>query len=397
MRIAELVESLDLPQTQVAERAWDHARRRVRRRRGVAAGGAAALAVASVLGIVGVSGRDHRAAPAPAPTNPTPSVEQRTAPLVQWLWLRGHWRSEVSDLDFSRIPGSAAPPGLSTDPVGHAALAINDPGLRSRVLVLGEDGRWREVDVPGLVPAGTQKLYPRPILRPTSLSPDATRLALPQPDALVVVDLTQGTSRRYDVPGPANLYPVWIDETHVLVTAEAARHGTVVDLTDGTLAAAPYGETTAFADGTTVTWGPGGPTHSTLVWGDGRRVHTLGDNGGGFFPQPPLVRDDVVVGVGPVYSDDRTAAFGTIGINVVDGSSGKVLAYLPLTRGEGTQATLLGWAGDRPLVGIPHPGVVNLDVFAWDWRHASLDPVASVPATDVSWGTGRLPPARVRR
>lgn len=390
MRIAELVESLDLPQTQVAERAWDDGRRRVRRRRGAAAAGAVALAVASVVGIVGVTGRDHSQTPAPAPTNPTPSVKQRTAPLVQWLWLRGHWRSEVSDLDFGRIPGSAAPPGLSTDPVGHAALAINDPGLDSRVLILGEEGRWREVDVPGLVPVGNP-IYPRPVLRPTSMSPGATRLALPQPDALVVVDLTDGTSRRYDVPGPANLYPVWIDDGHVLLTPEGARHGTVVDLTDGSHTPSPYGETTAFSGGTTVTWDAGGQTHSSLVWGDGRRVRTLGDNGGGLFPQPPLVRDDVVLGVGGLYSDDQAPSFGTIGINVVDGSSGKVLAYLPLTRGEGTDAKLLGWKGDRPLIGIPHPGVVNLDVFAWDWRHASLDPVGSVGARDVSWGTGRLP------
>jgi hypothetical protein len=349
----------------------------------------AALAVSCVAGAVAVTGgREHGTTPTPAPA-PTRSVEPVSPPVVQQLWIHGRWRSEVEGL--VTVPGSAAPPGISTDPVAHAALAINDPGLRSRVLVFGEDGRWREVDVPGLVPAGTQAQYPRPILRPTSLSPDATRLALPQPNALIIVDLSHGTSRRYDVPGPANLYPVWIDDTHVLLTPEGARHGTVVDLTDGSRSPSPYGETTAFADGTTLTWDAGGPTHSTLVWGDGRRVRTLGDNGGGFFPQPPLVRDDVVVGVGGLYSDDQALSFGTIGVNVVDGSTGKVLAYLPLTRGEGTDVKLLGWDGDLPLIGIPHPGVVNLDVFAWDWRHASLDPVASVGAPDVAWGTGRLP------
>jgi hypothetical protein len=369
------------------------AHRRVRRRRGALAAGAAAVAVTCVVGVAAVTDRgpDTSPSPAPAPMTPSRSVGPHPAPVVQWLWLRGHWHSALEDMDFGRIPGSSAPPSLSTDPVGHAALAINDPGLTSRVLVLGDDGRWREVDVPGLVPAGNHELYPRAILRPTSLSPDATRLALPQPNALVVVDLTQGTSRRYDVPGPANLYPVWIDRTHLLLTPEGARHGTVVDLTHGTHTPSPYGETTAFADDTTVTWDAGGPTHSTLVWGDGRRVRTLGDNGGGFFPQPPLVRNGVVVGVGGIYSDDQAPSFGTIGINVVDGSTGRVLAYLPLTRGKGTDAILLGWESDRPLIGIPQPGVVNLDVFAWDWRHGSLDPVGSVGARDVSWGSGRLP------
>lgn len=395
MNLSDVLAQLELPETRVADTAWDDARRRVVRRRGAASGGVAALAVvATVAVIVGVgSGRDAVPAPAPAPSSPSPTrtVESRDVPVVQWLWLRGHWRSATAHLDFGRIPGSSAPPTLSSDPVGRAALAINDPGLKSRVLVLGEDGAWRLVDVPGLVPAGNNELYPRPILRPTSLSPDATRLALPQPNALVDVDLTQGTSRRYDVPGPANLYPVWIDRTHVLLTPEGARHGTIVDLTHGTRTPSPYGDTTAFAEGTTVTWDAGGPTYSTLVWGDGRRTRTLGDNGGGFFPQPPLVRNGVVVGVGGIYSDDQAPSFGTIGINVVDGSTGRVLAYLPLTHGKGTDAALLGWAGDRPLIGIPHPGVVNLDVFAWDWRHGSLDPVASVGARDVSWGTGRLP------
>jgi hypothetical protein len=390
MNLADVLDQVELPATRVADTAWDEARRRMLRRRGQTAGGVAAVAVAATVAVVVGAGSGQKAATPPAPA-PTPTIEQRTAPLVQRLWMHGHWRSEVADLDFGRIPGSAAPPALSTDPVGHAALAINDPGLKSRVLVLGDDDRWRAVDVPGLVPAGSQELYPRAILRPTSLSPDATRLALPQPNALVVVDLTQGTSRRYDVPGPANLYPVWIDRTHLLLTQEGARHGTIVDLTHGTRTPSPYGETTAFAGDTTVTWDAGGPTHSTLVWGDGRRVRTIGDNGGGFFPQPPLVRNGVVVGVGGIHSDGRAPWFGTIGIDVVDGATGKVLAYLPLTRGKGTDATLLGWESDRPLIGIPHPGVVNLDVFAWDWRHGSLDPIGSVGARDVAWGTGRLP------
>lgn len=390
MRIAELVESLDLPQTQVAAHAWDDGRRRVRRRRGVLAGIAGTVAVAGVVAATAMAGGNHDTVPTPGPAptstpTPTPTVDPGTAPLVQGLWWHGHWRSEVADMTY--FPGSAGPPLLSADPVGRAALAISAPGDGARVLVLGEDGHWRQVDA-GLVPAGN-RLYPRSVLRPTSLSSDATRLALPQPNALVVVDLAEGTSRRYDVPGATNLYPVWIDDTHVLLTREGARHGKVVDLTDGSLTASPYGPTTAFVGGTTVTWGSGGPTHSTLVWGDGRRVRTMADNGGGFIPQPPLVKGPLVVGVGGLHSDERAPSFGTIGINVVDGSNGKVLAYLPLTRGEETDAKLLGWNGDRPLVGLPQPGVVNLDVFAWDWRHGSLDPMGSVGARDVSWGTGQ--------
>ena len=391
MRIAELVESLDLPETGspsargtpvVAGYAGAGARSR-------AAG--AGLAVACVVGIVVLAGpQSHPApSPAPAPTTSTPPPGHRGAPVVQRLWLDGRWRSETADLDF--IPGSAAPPRLSTDPVGHAALAINDPGDESRVLVYGEDGRWRAVDVPGLIPARHAPGYTDPVLRPTSVSPDGTRLALPQPSSLVVVDLTDGTSRRLPVGTPFNVDVSWADASHVVVSGSSSRpraalRSWLVDVTDGSVHTSPYRPWTAFLDDTTLTWRRG-----PLRWGDGRVVPTTANNDGRGFATPPQVRDGVVVGVMGVITGGEGLPLATWGVVAVDGDTGQVLAYLPVSRSKLTDSLVLGWDGDRPLIGLPHPGVVNLDVFAWDWRHGSLDPVASVGARDVSWGTGRLP------
>jgi hypothetical protein len=395
MKFAELVESLDLPQTQVAERAWEDGRRRVRRRRGAIAAGASTLAVACILGVIGLTRPDHATTPTPMPHPPMRSVEPRTAPLVQDLLTHGRWRAELGDMDYRRFSGNldrAVP--LSQDPVDRAALAMADPDDEAGAFVLGEDGRWRRVDVPGLVAVHHSGSYTSPALRPTALSPDATRLALPQPNALVVVDLTTATHHRYEVPGPGNTYAIWVDASHVLVVQGGAQHGTMVDLRDGSRSPSPYGPSTRFFENDNLTWGRGDELllHSVLKWGDGRSVRTEATNSAGFFPQPPLVRNDVVVGDGGVYYDrNNDLPVNTLGITVVDGSNGKVLAYLPLEGQNAYAALLLGWDGDRPVIGVPIPEESGgLFVFAWDWEAGALDPIGHVTGMWTSWGTGQV-------
>jgi hypothetical protein len=388
MRIAEMVGSLDLPQTQIAEKAWEKARRRVRRRRGLLLAGAGGIAVASVIVATVVTPPDQAVRPlAPSPST---TADPDAPPDVQRLLSGGRWRTELTDLDYRRYAGDllAAVP-LSQDPVDRAALAMGDPGDEASAFVLGEDGTWRRVDVDGLVPVHDGAGYTSPVVRPTSLSPDATKLALPQPNALVVVDLTDGASRRYDVRGPGNTYALWADESHVLVAQEQEAHGTMVDLEDGSTAPSAYGPYTRFLGDTTLTWtGPSGTTlDNYLEWGDGRRVPTSTDNGAGYFPQPPLVKDDVVIGVGVVYG---ASGGHTSGITAVGGSTGHVLAHLPLQAQAAGTALLLGWDDDRPVIGVPLPHeMTGLFVFAWDWRAGELDPIGHV-GTWTSWGTGEV-------
>jgi hypothetical protein len=391
MNLTDLLDRLELPPTEVAETAWDDAHRRLVRRRGLAAGAAAAVAVGATVAVIVAAGSGPDAVPSPAPTPPS---SQSPAPftVTQRLVIDGAWRQLL--VDFPRELGisaleDAAP--LSTDPVPRAALAIGDPQDEAGALVLGEDGVWRRVDVEGLVPVTDGGGYTSPVVRPTSLSPDGTQVALPQPDALVVVDLTDGSSRRYGVPGPANTYAIWADESHVLVAEETAHRGTMVDLRDGSMKHSAYGPSTAFLGHTTLTW-KRRFFHSALDWGDRRDVPTDANNAGGLFPEPPLVRDGVVVGVMCVCSGDLGLPFPTWGIVAVDGSTGKVLAYLPVTRGKGTKSELLGWDGDRPVIGLSIPDASSgLYTVAWDWRQGRLVPLGYVPSDWVSWGSGKLP------
>jgi hypothetical protein len=267
---------------------------------------------------------------------------------------------------------------------------MTDPVDDTVPLVLGdEDGLWRQVQRPRLVPVRHAAGYLDPVVRPGSLSPDGTKLAIPQPGALVVVDLTDGSHRRYDVPGPTNTFVTWADGDHVLVVQGGAQHGVLVDLRDGSLAPSEYGPSTAFTGDTTLTWAPD-VLHSDLRWGDGRVVATKANNAGGLFPEPPLVRKDVVVGVMCVCSSDLGLPFSTWGIVAVDGSSGKVLAYLPVTHTKGTGSLLLGWDGDNPVIGLSLPQAAGyLYVFSWDWRQAELHPIVRV-GTWTSWGTGQI-------
>jgi hypothetical protein len=391
MTFFDLLEQLELPPTQVAEAAWDEAHRRVVRRRGVTAGAAAATAVVATVAVFAGLGSGKDAAPSPAPP-PTTATTPAPVPLTQRLVIGGAWRSVLAYFPRLSLPSLNNATPLSTDPIERASLAIADPRDEAGALVLGEDGGWRRVDSAGLVPVTDDAGYTSPIVRPTSLSPDASRLALPQPNALVVVDLTDGSFRRYDVPGPANTYAIWADDDHVLVAEETASHGTLVDLGDGSLKGSSYGPSTAFLDDTTLTWAWSSDfQYSELDWGNRRDVRTRADNGAGFFPEPPLVKGEVVVGVGGVYGAGAGLPVNTNGIVAVDGSTGDVLAYLPTTRGKGNASVLLGWDDDRPIIGLSIPQEsTGLYVVSWDWRHGELVPLGHIPSDWVSWGSGEL-------
>jgi hypothetical protein len=81
MNFADLVDQLDLPETNIAEYAWDAARRRTRRRRVVVV----VVSVALILAVAGVSALSLRDDPTrlqPADTGRTPTVPEtsETAP-----------------------------------------------------------------------------------------------------------------------------------------------------------------------------------------------------------------------------------------------------------------------------------------------------------------------------
>jgi hypothetical protein len=385
MNLRELIEDVDVPDTRVAEGTWERARGRVRRRRLVTSG-AAGLAVATVVVAVSLIPGGQRADGPPRLDSPTPSPTAGPAELVVTV---PDWEALV--VDRVPTPGPDADP-LSENPVDRASLVMADPDDDAGAYVLGDDGDWRRLDVEGLRPV-SDGTYSSPLVRPTGLDETGTKLAIPQPDGLVVVDLTTGAAERYDVPG-FHSFAIWHDETHVLVAQENGNFSTVVDLASGTTEPSPDGPSTrVLADGSALTWDDRGP----LEWSDGRVVETPVNNAAGLFPSPPLVRDGVVVGLtsklperDPAPADPPAVLSETNGVVAVDADTGEPVAFIKLGQTNGEATTLLGWAGDLPVLGLvrSEDNVQQTRVVTWDYRSGELHPLAVLPTWWVSWGVG---------
>jgi hypothetical protein len=382
MRLAELRE-LTLPPTSVAERAWERAQRR--RRRNTMAGVVAAgvLVAATVVGVGAVRVGGDPPAPAPVPGTTSPSTTTSATPPT------------ITNLpDFAALAASVPtlaptdPTPISADPVHRAVAAVAPQDLGSApswaaVDVLGDDGRWRSVDVPGLVGTtdGTNCCWFA--LVPTGLDPSGTRLALPQPDRVVIVDLTTGGYDSYHVDGLNNTV-IWQDIDHVVVSVEGRPNGRVLDLRDKSVTSSAFTANTGFAnDGSWVTWG----RDRTLTSSDGTGLQADMANDGVQLTSP-LVDDDVAVGLGGHdLAQGLTTYVGVAGAGVVDRHSGELRAFLYT---EGTETDLLptyllGLDGDTVTlaVGVP-PDYGRLLVLHWNWSTGEVTPVAVLPAGMVS-------------
>ena len=390
MNLADLVDQLDLPDTDVAEGAWDAARRRTRHRRVVVVGASAAL-VMVVVGASALSLRGDQERPHPAGPDPTPSVTTPTPGTVPQGVDHSNTQRLLTPAFWAEFDGAPAlDPGATTDladdPMTEGVFATVDPDDGSVPLVLGSDGRWRRVSVPGLVLVDDGGGYTSPVVRPTAFSADGTHLALPQPDSLVVVDLTDGSHRTYLMPGTFLSYAVWVDASHVLVASEGATTSTIVDLNDGEATPSELPPDTAFADGDSLSWGS---SIRFLDWGARPDAFTLANNRGGLVEYPPLVKDGIAVGVMSVGSREVGSEDPPLGVGavVVDATTGDVLAYLPTGPGPGL-VLLLGWQGDLPVLGLLDPTGEHhtVAIVAWDYVAAGLEPLAQTSSNSaVAW------------
>ncbi|WP_432478784.1 hypothetical protein [Nocardioides sp. GXQ0305] len=198
------------------EQVWERARVRRRRTALVAVGTAAASVAAVVAVAAGLAGTPETPDPTPAPPTRTPTstpslddtasvgVVNRAQLLpatdpIDWADLPAYPR----DLGYWLSPERPVP--LADDPVARATTALQyDLGGAANVVVIGDDGRWRSLDVSGLDlddrDGGVLGLHRG------SLSPDGTRLALGVADGVAVVDLTTARTTTFPVAG---LGPVW--------------------------------------------------------------------------------------------------------------------------------------------------------------------------------------------
>ncbi|MEU4690986.1 hypothetical protein [Actinoplanes sp. NPDC023714] len=239
--------SASVPAPSLAHAAWDRAHKIKRSRYAVSAVAAAVLTTAAVL-------LPLRPDVPPPVVTPPPAV---LAPQVQQL------PSTMPRRPIPPLPGSAAglvPPGaepLSRHPIDAAVALVQptpeEPGDRPEPIhALAADGTWVRLDVAALTythDEGGNRAAP---LRPLSLSPDRRRVAVPQPQAVVVVDLTTAKAHRIAVPG-LNEQVAWQDDTTVLVGA-GGPGASAVDWAAGTVTAVPAAlslwDSTAFRDGT---------------------------------------------------------------------------------------------------------------------------------------------------
>jgi hypothetical protein len=276
-RLTGLLEesSADVTPPSFAATAWATARR-VRRRRQVLASVAAFTAVIAVTVPLRDRGRDDITPAPPAPSVSPPAeatgVDVMPADPVQ---------RALAPLPANfAVPADA--PALSGHPVPRAVAVVqeNDPDSADRSMrplhVLDTAGQWIRIDVGALVrthDGGGNEADP---LRRTSLSPDGRRVAVPQPDALVVIDLPAAMARRIPVPG-LNEQVMWSGDATVFVGQGSA--GVVrVDWATGAVTAEPAalsawnggGSTVASADIAELiaagddrkvrVWRPGDPT-----------------------------------------------------------------------------------------------------------------------------------------
>lgn len=376
--LAELVANVDSPP--MAQQAW-RAGQRSRRQRLVIG-----VAVAGVL-LVGVGVAVADGGPSPglevpgessSVSPPARSAPASADPRVQ----AGPERAAVADLPLlstrfaalTGLPSSAEP--LAGNPISRIVAAVQP--LNGPVLVLGQDGAWREVDR-GLGVALDEGGNRRPSLTSTSVSSDARRLVLLQSDGLLLIDVTTGKRRLLPVPATFGRIDslLWLpDGDQVAVAGDGG--ALVVSTRDGSYPSTGYHVPDLAVSG------PGDPvvqlTASELVAQDGGktvpRTYATGDQ----------VMLDEWYGAGWV-NDSRATRTGFLhdgeqATFVIDVATARVTHVLilptgasPAIRSQGCCATL-GWL-DGQTVLLRDGG----QVLAWRFTSGAVYRVARLPVT----------------
>ena len=378
MKLTELVDAMTLPETRAAEQAWDLAGRRIRRRR---TAGAVAAVITVVLAVAVVPlVRDRGETSSPPIT--TPTSEPPAGPYVPAELITRRWDAADYAAAAAGAPRLAVtdPVPLSTNPVDRATLAVvPQAGGRgddrwTTIDVLGDDGGWRSLDVAGIVPVhdtGGYESYP---LAPTSLSSDGTRLALAQPGAVVVVDLTTGGSQRYDVPGLPTAAS-WGADDHILVFNEGRETLQELDPTTGQVSGTDLDPSTrVLPDGTPVTWGSAGYPDSHGVFGDTGIQRTV-----------PLVGEDVVVQLSRFSHMVSDGIAISNAVAVVDRHTGEALGVRSGSE-PGIEFTHLLAVDDHSvLMSVIQPDSTDRLLVRWDWVAHTTDVLAVLPAAMASY------------
>jgi hypothetical protein len=201
--------------------AWDAARRRARRT-AVAAVAATALVIggATAAVVVTETRHDESTPPVKLPNTPTASTSPTTVhssvpaylphgPVADYRHrLQAVTQTPWSDAEIDSLPrldnllpsqlepfASSVTATLADDPVARALAVAQRRGSRTLDLrVLGSDGRWRVLDTSQIRLSYSDSSVVS-VVSGSPLSPDGSRLAVPERGAVVIVDLHRGVGR----------------------------------------------------------------------------------------------------------------------------------------------------------------------------------------------------------
>ena len=380
---------------------------RARRRRRAATLGLCFAAAAAVV-VIAVdlppfdTPRATDTSPDPTPTastTPQTSTEVTALPLTASLAQPPWTNAKLSELGWVDVglprlitADGAGLPTLAEDPVPRAVAAVEAQGTNGTgILILGDDGNWRNLDL-NLVRASDASGYTSPALWQDSLSPDGTRLAIPQPQQLVVVTFSSATSTRYDVPG-FNKSVVWSpDDQQVLVTTEERTGGSMVNIADGSVERVPFGATAGFAPNGSVVEVTGDSLGAELnKYTPGstqpETISGVANINGPLLGEAPAVNSTVLAGITEVggYSVPRgPQEWG--GVVVTDLATGNPLALLPMhDYAYIYQSAALCWINnDTVLVSIPALSPTEPShLVSWDYVTGDLNRVSQLPTSAV--------------
>ena len=388
--LSDLVEEVEPgPAVPVAAQVWARVRRERRRRRVTTAAGASVLVI--VVGAVALAGRvpsgpavsgfgPSRSPSVGVPRSqiPSPDVGDPSGrPRLQFAPARraldGLPFLQTDYAALSRVPADAPP--LSGSPAARVIAAFQASD-RGPVLVLGSDGRWRRVDT-DLVPASDGGNL-SPALTSSAISPDGQQLAFPQPDALVVVDVTTGRSQRHETAGFMESVR-WLPDGQIAVGGDK---GTVVWAPDGILtdvgyharnlvSQVPGGPLIEMLDTETLVHQLDGGTTRLPLW-TGDRINFDEWFAAGWLRRGRLARSGFLADTAEQV------------VVILDAATGRATQLLELSYGEapdnrsiGCCATL-GWLDDSTVL-LRDGG----QVLAWQPDSGELSRVARIPTAPV--------------
>lgn len=408
-RLGELLDDLasSVAPPQLADRAWSAGRRRRRQHRAAAATAGSAVLVVAVLAGAGLIAPDGRDRPRPANTPTASASPAAPAPAAAVARLSDGGIIQVAPPKSAEaalpwtdsalphlIDVLAAAPTLAADPPTRAIALFqsSSPGIR----VLGADGRLRSLGVQLADTHDASGNSTQP-LRATSLRADGMFAAFPQPDAVIVVTIATGKSRKFPVPGlnedlrwhpDGSTLIVWGADQTVLLDMRTGKIGRTSVSGPDMVVRPPGGEVIEVRSGRTagqirsfvdVTGGACTsrchPTQATdpalrewygSPWVSGDRVARSAFNVAVTRPIPGIA----------LLNPEAVAA-----IDIATGRTVRLLAFDLVNRNKGC-CTTLGWADDNTVV-LTSAGEGTYRLLAWNVTTGSLTKLTELsgPAT----------------